>query len=843
VLRGFQMLPVAAYGEWVTMPFSAPAGSAVSARHNLPAEVTRLIGREQDIADIKQLAARTRLLTLSGAGGIGKTRLALRVAAELLPDFPDGGWLVQLAPVTDSGLVTRAVAATIGVRDVGEQPQLAALVTALASRRLLLVLDNCEHVIGACAGLVETLLRTCPGLRVLVTSREPVRVPGEVVWRVRPLALPPDRLADPEQMTQVESVALFAERAGARRPGFIVDAGNADAVAAICRRLGGLPLAVELAAAQVEVLSPQQIAERLDGALRLLTGGDRMLPRQETLRASLGWSHALLTDSEQLLFRRLAVFAGAFTVEAAERVCGGPGMPPGDVLPVLVGLVGKSLAEPRPGGPQTRYVLLEPVRQYAREQLIAAGEMVTLERHHARYYMGLAEGLEPALMSGERAGSMQRLAAEQDNLRAALAWSLRASDPGDVVVGLRLAGALGFFWNFRGEATEGLDWLEALLARGGDRAAVRAKALYAAAELGWLAGRVAVARAWAEESEALWRAVGDKRWLGYTLQSLPMAIGHPRARESVAESLRLFGETGDAWGAAMAVAAPDFFTTWADGDAAASEERHLEQGLLRWRELGDPWGIAQMLNVLGDLARAKGDDVAATARYSEALTLLRREGLDGTVPSLLHNLGYLSLHRGDTGSARRVFRESLALFRNQGDRRGIADCITGLACVLVTMRQRARAAQLFGLAEALRELARATIWPSNAADYERSLTALRSQPDQAGLDKAWAEGRALPVDRTIAELLAEPSPAGPAGSAGHPGLDLLPSGLTRREREVAMLVAEGLTNREIGARLFITEGTARLHVKHILHKLGFTSRAQVAAWAAGHQLTGAPPAR
>ena len=451
------------------MPSSAPADSALSSRHNLPAEMTGLIGRERDIADIKQLAARTRLLTPSGVGGIGKTRLALRVAAELLPDFPDGAWLVQLAPVADSGLVPRVVAAAVGVRDVGEQPQLTALVTALASRRLLLVLDNCEHVIGACAGLVETLLRTCPVLRVLATSREPLRVPGEVVWRVRPLALPPDRLPDPERITQVESVALFVERACARRPGFTVDAGNADAVATVCRRLGGLPLALELAAAQAEALSPQQIAERLDGALRLLTGGNRMLPRQETLRAALGWSHALLTESEQLLFRRLAVFAGAFTVEAAERVCSGQGMRPGDILPVLASLVGKSLAEPRQGGQQTRYVLLEPVRQYAREQLAAVGEMATLEREHAEYYMRLAEGLEPSLMSGERAASMQRLATEQDNLRAALAWSLRAPDPSDVAMGLRLAGGLGFFWNFRGEATEGLDWIEALLARGHGR--------------------------------------------------------------------------------------------------------------------------------------------------------------------------------------------------------------------------------------------------------------------------------------------------------------------------------------------------------------------------------------
>lgn len=721
------------------MTTSAPASTGLSSRHNLPTEVASFVGRERELAAITRLLPQTRLLTLTGTGGCGKTRLALRVAADLAPGFADGVWLAQCAPLADSALVPRSVAAAVGARGTAGQPLLATLASALASRRLLLVLDNCEHLIGACARLAETLLRACPHLRILATSREPLRIAGEVTWRVPSLALPgPGPLTAPESLAQVEAVALFLARGRARQPDFTLTLQNAPAVAAICCHLDGLPLGIELAAARIGALAPAQIAARLDDALRVLGGGSRTMPRQETLQATLDWSHALLSEAERVLFRRMAVFAGGFGVEAAECICGGAGIAPADVLALLMALVEKSLVEPR----DARYRLLEPVRQYARTRLTEQAEADGVQRRHAHYFLELAEAAEPALMSGARGPWIERLALEQDNLRTALAWSRRAADASDSEAGLRLAGALLWFWNLRGDVSEGLEWVEAALTEGQDAApAVRAKALYGAAELAWLLGQNALARARAEESAALFRTLGDKRWLAYALQSLPMAIDHPRARELAAESLRLFEEVGDAWGAALAMGALDIFALIRDGDPAGRGQARLEEALARFRYLGDDWGTAQMLNLLGDLARSQGNEAGASARYEESLALLRRQGLTGTVPSLLHNLGYLALRWGDARRALRLFRESLTLFREQGDQRGIADGLTGLAGVLGALKQPVRAARLLGAVEALRETTGATVWPANAPDYARSVSAVRGQMDEPAFVAAWAVGR------------------------------------------------------------------------------------------------------
>jgi len=819
------------------MTSSAPAARALPARHNLPAEVASFVGRGREIVEISRLLSQTRLLTLTGTGGCGKTRLALRVAATLVERFPDGVWLVPLAPVTDSALVPRAVAEAVAVRGTGGRPLIATLVAALASRRLLLVLDNCEHLIGACARLAETLLHACPNLRILATSREPLRISGEVIWRVPSLALPETgSRASPDSLVSVEAVALFLDRARARRADFTLTSQNVVAVAAICRRLEGLPLGIELAAARMGTLTPEQIGTRLDDALHLLGSGNRIPPRQETLRATLDWSHALLSEGERALFRRLAVFAGGFGAEAAEGVHGGEGLPRADVPALLSALVEKSLVEARLQFREARYRLLEPVRQYAWERLTASGEADSARRRHAHFFLELAEAAEPWLMSGGRDPWIERLALEQDNLRAALTWSRRAAEVSDREVSLRLTGALCWFWTLRGEANEGLDWAEAALAKGQDAApAVRAKVLYVAGELAWLSGQTAVARERAEESAALFRAIGDKRWLAYTLQSLPMVMDHPMAGESTAESLRLFAEVGDAWGAALAMASLDLFTLITDGDPMGRGRARLEEALARWRALGDDWGTAQVLNMLGDLARSQGDDASAQARYEEALTLLRGRGLPGTVPSLLHNLGYLASRQGDTRRASRLFRESLTLFRDQGDQRGIADCLAGLAGALGAMKQPERAVRLLGASDALRAMIGATVWPANAADHERNLRLVRGQLGEAAFALEWAAGRALPLERAIAEALAEPASTQPGGIAR--------LGLTPREIEVVTWVAQGLTNRQIGAALFITEGTARLHVKHILGKLGFTSRAQIAGWAVDQGLVGAPKAQ
>lgn len=801
---------------------SSAANRAPSRYHNLPSEVAGFIGREHEVAEVERLLCTTRMLTLTGAGGSGKTRLALRVAARYVPNIMDGVWLVELAPVGDPSAVPRAVAAALGVRGTSGSPLIATLAGALASRSLLLVLDNCEHVVGAAASLVEMLLATCPQLQIMATSREPLRVPGESVWRVPLLKLPGNRLRTSDSLQDVEAVALFVQRARARSAGFALTDSNAASVAAICCRLEGLPLAIELAAAQIETLPPEQLAARLDGALQLLAAGRRTMPRQQTLRAALDWSYTLLTREEQILFCRLAVFSGDFTMEGVEEICAGGFVQGTRVVATLSSLVAKSLVESRTGGQDVRYRLLEPVRQYAAEKLEASGEAELHTRRHAYYYLVLAESSEWALMSAQRGPLMQILAAERDNLRTALDWSRRSPSLGDRGAGLRGAAALTFYWILRGEVSEGLEWLDSMLQGGyGCDPSARARALYGAAELGWLAGQVAIARARAEEAIAIFRELGDRRRLAYVLQSLPMSIDHPVAQESIAESIQIFDEIGDEWGRAMAFTAADLFELLNSGDPAGRGRARLEESLDLWRALGDRWGMAQSLNILADLERNAGDDARATSRYEEALEVLRETDLTGTIPSLLHNLGHLALRRKDLRQAFRYIRESLTLFRDQGDQRGMADCLDGLAGVLAAMGQPERAARLFGAAEAARESLGVTIWPGNAADYELNLSLVRDALDDDKRKAAWNAGRTIALHETVAELLVGEQYAGRTA-----GSDLSP-----REQEVASLVAKGLTNRQIGAQLFITEGTARLHVKHILQKLGFTSRVQIAAWA------------
>lgn len=795
-----------------------------AARHNLPAEIASFIGRDAEIAELQRLMVRTRLLTLTGPGGAGKTRLALRVAGNLVRTFSDGVWFVPLATVSDSALVPRTIATALGVHGAPGRPVLAGLIAALGTRRLLLVLDNCEHLIGASARAAETLLSSCPHLHILATSREPLRIPGEVTWRVPSLAIPgPDGAGSPAALADVESVALFLERARARRPDFALTAENVSAVATICRRLEGMPLAVELAAAQLGALNAAAIAERLDDALQLLGSGNRTVPRQETLQATLDWSHTLLGADEQTLFRRLAVFSGGFGVQAAEQVCSVDGIDESAILTLLRSLVEKSLVEMHLREPETRYRLLEPVRQYAWSRLEEVGELEQVRRRHALSFADLADAADPHLMSRERRRWLDRLALDLGNLRAALSWCLRSPLQADAETGLRLAGALLWFWNFRGEINEGFEWVEAFLARAPEASpATRARALYGAAELAWLLGFTDLARERIEESEALWRALGDKRGLAYTLQSLPMVIDRPRSRQSAEESVRLFEEVGDSFGAALAMAAMDIFAMIRDGDPEGTGRARQEEALARARAVGDDWGAAQVLNTLGDLDRRQGKDADADGHYREALALLRRQGMTGTVPSILHNLAAVALRQGEARQALRLFRESLALFRDQGDQRGMADCLDGLAGALAALGHAERAARLLGAAEKLREMIGAAVWPTNEPDRERALALARRQLDAATFDRARAEGHARPLEETVTELLS-------------PGTHVPPeedgSELTPREREVAALVAQGLTNRQIGAALVITEGTARLHVKHILQKLGFRSRAQIAAWA------------
>jgi predicted ATPase/DNA-binding SARP family transcriptional activator len=475
-----------------TSKYALPLGSSPkeppdTGKHNLPATRTNLVGRRREMVEVKRALAMTRLLTLTGMGGSGKTRLALEVARDLAEAYPEGVWLVELASLSEEALVPKAVAEALEVAERPAEPLADTLAEVLGSRELLLVMDNCEHLLEASARLVDVLLDSCPRVRIMATSREALGVGGELRWPVPPLSVPePRRAPSLEELETYESVRLFVERAKGRDPSFSLNSTNALAVTEICRKLEGIPLAIELAAVRVGPLSVEQIAERLTNSLKLLAGGTRtQMPKQRTLRGTLGWSHKLLSEDEKKLFGRLSVFAGGWTLEAAEAVGAGKGAEEEDILDVLSGLVEKSLvmSESTEGG-RIRYRLLEPIRQYALEKLEESGEAEAAKRAHAEYFLALAQEAEPELFGPREAEWFERLDEEHDNIRAALSWSLEGADP---ELGLRLAGAIWWFWYWRGHYSEGQRWLQVALGNeGGATAIARAKAL---GGVGWLANR------------------------------------------------------------------------------------------------------------------------------------------------------------------------------------------------------------------------------------------------------------------------------------------------------------------------------------------------------------------
>jgi predicted ATPase/DNA-binding CsgD family transcriptional regulator len=786
-------------------------------RHNLPAQLTSFVGRERDTAEVTRLLSTARLLTLTGAGGIGKTRLALEVATKASVDFSDGVWLVELAPLTDQRLVAATVLAALGAREEPDRPPLATLVDLLKAKQSLLVLDNCEHLVSACAGLAETLLRECPGLRILATSRHLLAVAGEVGWRVPSLAFPdPGHPPSPEQLAQPEAARLFVERARAAWPAFALTEGNAAAVAQICRRLDGLPLALELAAPWVKVLTLEQIVERLDDSSALLTRASTTAPpRQQALRATMDWSHQLLSEPERALFRRLAVFTGGWTLDAAEAVCTeatrAEDRP--SILTLLAELIDKSLVEVAEQGGAARYRFLEPLRQYAREKLRESGEEEELVRRRNAWFTDLAERAE-AEWRGERQTSwLARLDAEHDNLRAAL--DRRGHGPDDLETALRLAGALWWFWLMRGHLREGRARLAGLLALAPPAStATRAKALSTAGRLALVQGDYRAARSQLEASLAIWRELDRGEQLVDALHDLGQAAhsqgDHARARSLLEESLGLA------------------------------------------RELGDEIRLYLALDHLGELVQDLGDDDGAAALYEQALEIQRRLGHRRGMVVSLTNLGSLAQRRGDHDRAEALHRESLVLVVDLGDRRRTVACLEGLAAAASTRGQAERAARLFGAADALREAAGVTLPPPHRAIRAPRVAAVRAALRPEVFESAWAAGRGMSLEQAVRHALqgsngegsdapGEPAVASQAPARDAPG-STRPSSLahdaslTAREREVAGLVARGLTNRQIADALVISEGTAGSHLEHILAKLGFRSRAQIAAWAVAHGL-------
>jgi predicted ATPase/DNA-binding CsgD family transcriptional regulator len=817
--------------------------------NNLPLPLNRFIGREHEMDEVKGLLATTRLLTLTGTGGCGKTRLALQLATGLLDEYEQGVWWIELAALSDPHLVPQTIASAFGLSEHQGRSLTEMLADFLRPRNLLLMLDNCEHLVAACAYLVETLLRSCPHLRILVTSREALTISGETIWLVPPLHLPDAYYLPPlEGLLKYEAVQLFIERSATVLPSFRLTSENAAAVVQICRRVDGIPLATELAAARVKSLSLEQIVTRLDDAYRLLTGGSRTaLPRQQTLLATVDWSYDLLSEMERRVFRRLSVFAGGFTLEAAEAICTDEGVEAEEVFDVLSRLLEKSLVVMSERSSEARYHLLVTIRQYGQEKLRQAGEVAAMRRRHGDWYVRFAERAGPEAVGLQQAEWLQRVELEHDNIRTALAWSLEQAE---VEPGARIGAAIWRFWLYRGYLTEGRNVLERILQQFSEQTAVRAKVLHAAGVLAYYQNDYARANILLEESLELARALPESLGIAYaltTLGNLSSSKGdYQQATTFYEESLPLLRELGDKRVMALALSG------WAMALLALGEyERAIalcEESLALARELGSPQSIAGSLTTLAIAVLERGDYERARGLCEESLDIRQTLGDKGGSAHTLTILGQVALSQGSYAQAKAHYDESLSLRQALGDKEGIAAALEGVAGVAQGQGQPLSAARLYGAAQALRDAIGAPLAPTDRASYERMVASVRVQLDAATFEAAWTQGQAFTLEQAIAaaeqvtvrEQIA-PTAQSPTGGAP-PTLPQAPAsrgnpfGLTAREIEVLRLVTLGLTTTQIAEQLIISPRTADAHLRSIYSKLGVTSRSAATRSAIVHKL-------
>ncbi|MGH3300676.1 MAG: ATP-binding protein [Streptosporangiaceae bacterium] len=805
---------------------------------NLPAEPNSFVGRDRDLGDLRLLVSRVRALTLCGPGGIGKTRLAMRLGWQLADEFPDGVWLVELAATSDPALAARQVGTALGISEEHGRPAAATLGDALRGRQLLLILDTCEHVVDAIADLVHDLISSCPQLRVVATSREPLRVRGETVWRVQPLSLPthtwsPGGPAEADAAAD-EAVRLFADRAAAVRPGFALTADNWAQVVQICRTLDGVPLAIELAAARIRALSVEQIAARLDDRFRLLASGDRTAPpRQQTLQAAVDWSFELLTPDEQTLLRRLSVFAG-WSLEMAEQVCADEHIPVSRVLDLLAALIDKSLValEDELAG-DARYRLLDTIRQYAADRLAASGEAASIRDRHLGCMLAFAEDMD---MRAFRRGALTRLeqvelyhraSAEQGNFRAALSFCLESRDAEH---GLQLCAALRPLWVINGEATEGLAWYRRFLTLDEPVAAgVRARALMTKAELAFEHQDYLAAARGAQAAVAMcgaYRAANPACGLRI-LAALSLRAG--LVEQALAQADAAIAAAiahADDWEQGLAHVARATVLARIGQLGDAQTEYEIALGLLTDHNL---WGIANALYGFGSLARVRRDNASALRHFRAALELFAELGARPEIARCQSAIGWVALDELDVPTATASFAESLELSVATGQRLGIARGIEAFAALAVARGDDTTAVRLEGAAGGLREAADLVRSAAPQAGLEGLLAAAHQRlgPDLAA--DLIAEGRRLSTPEAASYALQCAPPAGTATRAPGDGAASA-SGLTAREQEIALLIARGLSNRGIGEELFISPATAARHVANIMGKLGLNSRAQVAAW-------------
>ena len=751
-------------------PVSGPSRTSLARSRNLPIPLTSFIGREREIEQVKRLLSTTRLVTLIGSGGVGKTRLAIQLARELLSEYKDGvGW-VDLVALTDPALVPQAVAQALRLREVLNEPLIETLANALRARQVMVLLDNCEHLVDACAQMAESLLGQCASLTILATSREALGLSGETTWPVPSLSLPEsEHEPSIDKLAQYESIRLFVERARAVNPDFALTDQNALPIIQICRRLDGVPLALELAAVRVKTLSVQQIAARLDDRFNLLTHGSRTaLPRHQTLRALIDWSYDLLSLPERVLWRRLSVFIGGWTLEAAESVCAGDGLERGQVLELLSRLVDKSLVMVTEQDGAARYRMLETIRQYGQDKLLTLGELHRLRELHLDYFLKFAEDAEPKINRLHDRGWLARVEAEHDNFRSALEWGSR-NNPS---AALKIVTGLTVFWITRGHAAEGRRWAsEALIAsdqfpvideEGNRQIAVRANALQALARIIYSQGDNAHAIVYSEQAAAVARQLGDKALLaaalGQELLGRTFLADMTGTGELATECLAIARQSGDksAIGLAQAMLGQVLALRSHDFEVGRKD---AEQGISFLKEGGNPWLAAMTILSLGMAAKFLGNYGEARLRFLDSLPMFREMGDKHRINIIYSELAHIKRYEGQYANAELLYRETILQWQTLGHRGAVANQLECFAYIAKAREQVERAVRLLGTAQVLREKIDMPMSSAEQVEYDREVADLRAHTDEKFFAAAWGEGRAMSMEQAIAYAL-ENKPSG-----------------------------------------------------------------------------------